>query len=262
MVGWDASPVPDDATPSENEQAQQAVQRHERRTLAGSYLDRALEELRSAGSPEDLYPDYGGRRKFTPVGGAIGQRLAKGRQREAARSAILFAMLAAEAYVNQYLQIHLTGDEFDAADRLPTFEKFILGPRLVGGSEFLGRGEEPAQTLKKLLSQRSQLVHPKLAPPGRDGPEYTPLEAAQFIVAAAESSGWLLANSDPQPPIDSTMIVVDQEREYFLDFARQVTNRLPEVTDPPAPDLVLEVWMKWVRQSQEEKKAEQDPDPQ
>lgn len=246
----------------ENEQIQQEVARHERRTLAGSYLDRALEELRAAGSPDDLYPAYGGRRKFTPIGGAIGKRLAKGRQREATRSAVLFAMLAAEAYVNQYLQIHLTGDEFEAADRLPTFEKFILGPRLVGGSEILGRGEEPAQTLKKLLSQRSQLAHPKLAPPGSDGPEYTPLEAAQFIVAAAEAAGWLLANSDPRPQIDPTMIVVDQEREYFLDFARRVTDRLPEVTDPPAPDLVLEVWMKSAKRHQEESKAKQAADPQ
>src|SRR6185312_13198911 len=97
----------------------------------------------------------------------------------------------------------------------------------------------------------------KLAPPGSDGPEYTPLKAAQFIVAAAEAAGWLLANSDPRPQIDSTMIIVDQEREYFLDFARQVTERLPEVTDPPAPDLVMAVWMKWMKQSRERKDATQ-----
>jgi hypothetical protein len=262
MEEWDASPVPDDATPTENAQIQQAVERHERRTLAGSYLVRAIRELRAAGSPDDLYPEYGGRRKLTPIGGAIGRRLAKGRQREATRSAVLFAMLAAEAYVNQYLQIHLTRDEFEAADRLPTFEKFILGPRLVGGSEILGRGEEPAQTLKKLLNQRSQLVHPKLAPPGSDGPEYTPLEAAEFIVAAGEAAGWLLANSDPRPQTDMTMIVVDQEREYFLEFARRVTDRLPEATDPSPPDLVQEIWTKWADQQQEEEKAKQADAPQ
>lgn len=254
--------MPDDSTPLENEQVKEAVERHERRTLAGSYLIRAIRELRAAGSPGDLYPEYGGHRKLPPIGGAIGKRLATGRQREATRSAVLFAMLAAEAYVNQYLQIHLTRVEFEAADRLPTFEKFILGPRLIGGSEILERGEEPAQTLKRLLSQRSQLVHPKLAPPGSDGPEYTPLEAAEFIVAAGEAAAWLLANSNPRPQIDMTMIVVDQERQYFLDFARRVTDRLPEATDPSPPDLVLEVWTKWADQHQEEEKAKQANDPQ
>jgi hypothetical protein len=157
-------------------------------------------------------------------------------------------MLAAEAYANQYLQIHLTGEEFTAADRLPTFEKFILGPRLVRGESLLDRGRQPAQTLKKLLDQRSTLVHPKLAPPDSDGPSYTPLDAAEFIVAVADAAGCLIANSDPCPDIDMTLIAVDQERKYFLNFGREATERLPEITNPPAPELVLAVWTRWAKE--------------
>lgn len=226
-----------------SESTKKEVERHERQTLAGSYLERSLAELRAAGSPDTLYPiTRVGVRVSPPMRGALGKRIAAGRRREAARSAVLFAMLAAEAYANQYLQIHLTGAEADAADRLPTFEKFIMGPQLVRGKKVLDRGGEPAQTLKKLLEQRSALVHPKLAAPGSDGPIYTPEEAAHFIVAVAEAAGWLLANSDPRPPFDLTMATVDQDREYFLEYGRKATERLPEIDDDPAPDLILSIW--------------------
>jgi hypothetical protein len=210
--------------PTGDEKEAEAVARHERKTLARSYLDRAVKELRASGSSDTLYPDYRVSGGLRPIRGAIGKRLAQNRCREATRSAVLFAMLAAEAYANQYLQTHLTGEEFKAADRMATFEKFILGPRLVRGNELLERGREPAQTLKKLLSQRSALVHPKLAPPGRDGPEYTPLEAAEFIVATAESASWLLANFHPEAKHETTVMVIAQERDFFSRLRAQ-SNR-------------------------------------
>jgi hypothetical protein len=238
----------DKRRPDDDEKAAAEVAKHERRTLAGSYFDRALSELRASGSADALYPDHGSGLRLTPSRGALGRRIAGDRRREATRSAVLFAMLAAEAYANQYLQIHLSGEEFEAADRLPTFEKFILGPRLVGGAVLLERGREPAQTLRKLLRQRTVLVHPKLAPAGSDGPEYTPLEAAQFIVAVAESAGWLIANSDPRPGFDMKAMAVDQDREFILEFARKATERLPEPTDPPAPNLIIAIWEKAIEE--------------
>ena len=93
------------------------------------------------------------------IRGALGKRIAKGRQRESIRSAVLFALLAAEAFANQYLQTHLSGKEFEAADKLPTLDKFLLGPRLVSGASLLDRGGEPAGTLKELCKQRGPLVH-------------------------------------------------------------------------------------------------------
>jgi hypothetical protein len=145
---------------------------------------------------------------------------------------VLFAMLAAEAFANQYLQGHLSGEEFKAADKLPTLDKFILGQRLVRGESLMDRGREPAQTLKRLLDQRSALVHPKLATEGRDGPVYTPEEAAKFIVAMVDAASWLLANSEPPPEkVDMGIIAVEQERDYFLEYGRKATERLPEIDD-------------------------------
>ncbi len=165
-------------------------------------------------------------------------------------------MLAAEAYANQYLQIHLSGAEFKAADRLSTFEKFILGPRLVRGQSLLERDREPAQTLKRLLDQRTNLVHPKLAPVGSDGLVYTPDEVAQFIVAVADAAGTLIANSDPRPEIDMTVLTIDQEREFFLDFGRKATEGLPGIEDPPAPDLVMAIWTRWLDERRREDEAD------
>ena len=154
-----------DRQPGKGEgRVEQEVARQERETLAGSYLTRALAELRASGSSEALYPiTRVGVRVSPGMRGKRGRRIAKNRQVEHTRSGVLFAMLAAEAFANQYLQVHLSGEEFTAADRLPTLDKFILGPRLVRGEDLLKRGREPAQTLKMLLDQRSALVHPKLA---------------------------------------------------------------------------------------------------
>ena len=228
--------------------AESESKRYERQSLAGSYLTRALQELRASGSSDRLYPGTRvGAQVSPPIRGAVGKRIAKGRQRESARSAVLFALLAAEAFANEYLQIHLSGEEFKAADRLPLFDKFLLGPRLVGGESLLDRGGEPAGTLRKLCAQRTPLVHPKLANAqgAADGPIYTPEEAAQYIVALADAAGWLMANSSPAQ-FDMTVMAVDQEREYFLEFGRKATENLPAVTDEPAPDLVLTVWDRWV----------------
>ena len=189
--------------------------------------------------------------------GKRGRRIAKGRQVEHTRSGVLFAMLAAEAFANQYLQVHLSGEEFAAADRLPTLDKFILGPRLVRGESLLERGREPAQTLKKLLGQRSALVHPKLAKPGQDGPIYTPEEVAQFNVAVVDAATWLMANSDPPPErLPMGIIAVEREREYFLEFGRMATERLPEINDDPAPDLVLTVWGRWMDEEREKQSSQ------
>ena len=254
LVGHAASldprvPEPSDAmlpflVPPENppNAAEKEVARHLRVTLAGSYLDRALKELRASGSPDTLYePRFRNSRDFHPVRGALGRRLATFRQREATRSAVLFGMLAAEAYVNQFLEIHLTGAEADAADRLPTFEKFMLGPRLAGATDLFDRGGEPAGTLKKLFNQRTPLVHPKLAPAKSQGPTYTPLEVAEFIVAVADAAITLIANSNPRPKFDLAIVAVQETPEYFLDYGRSATEVLPRPDDPPSPDLVMEI---------------------
>ena len=247
----------DKRSPKNVEQAKEEVARHQLHSLAGSYLDRAIKELQASGSSDALYqPRPSGKSNPGLVRGAIGRRLAKLRRREATRSAVLFAMLAAEAYANQYLQIHLTAAEAQGADRLPTFEKFMLGPRIVHGKDLFDRSSEPAQTLNKLLSQRSTLVHPKLAKSGSRGPEYTPLEAAEFIVAVADAAGTLILSSNPQPHLDLTMLAVNRERDDFLGYGRKVTESIPSPDDPPAPDLVMEILTRWTEEEMENSERE------
>jgi hypothetical protein len=246
---------PDQAPAETVEQAKREVARHQRDTLAGSYLQRAIKELRASGSSDALYEN---RFKGTtpPVRGGVGKRLARLRRREATRSAVLFAMLAAEAYANQYLQIHLSDAEADAADRLSTFEKIMLGPRIDRGQDLFDRSGEPAHTLKKLLQQRTPLVHPKLAKSGSSAPEYTPLEAAEFIVAVADAAGMLIANSDPRPHMDITMLAVNAEPEDFLNFGHRATDALPTPDAAPAPDLVMEILTRWTQEEMEKSENE------
>jgi hypothetical protein len=231
------------------------VERRRRQTLGGSYLGQAIDEIRSSGSPDALYRGYPHRGQLPadPMRRAmvIGATTATARRRrvESARSAILYCILAAEAYANQYLQWHLTGAEFDAADRLPTFDKFLLGPRLVRSGDALKRGAEPAQTLQKLLKLRSDLVHPKLLPArpaggaAHDPPEFedfNPYAAARYLVTTADAVGWLLARSRPEPRVDIVVAVIDLERQLFLDFGKRATDQLPQFGSEPAPDLFLE----------------------
>jgi hypothetical protein len=239
----------------EQPSATDEAERRRRVTLGGSYLGQAVDEIRSSGSPDALYRSHPPRGQLPadPTRRAIvmvaATAMARRRRVESSRSAILYCILAAEAYANQYLQWHLTGAEFNAADRLPTFDKFLLGPRLVHGGDVLKRGAEPAQTLQELLKLRSDLVHPKLLPArpaggaADDPPEFedfNPYAAARYLITTADAVSWLLASSRPEPRVDIVAAVIDQERQLFLDFAKRATHELPPFGSEPAPDLFIE----------------------
>jgi len=228
-------------------------ERQRRVTVASSYLDQAVDELRASGSSDSLFPVHmrapiTATRKVSARIQVLGESLARGRRVQRSRSSVLYSILAAEAYANQYLQWHLSREEFSAADRLPTFDKFLLGPRLVRGNALLKRGAEPAQTLRDLLALRSKLVHPKVptgenvGTPGLfDDPAefavYNPRDAARYIVAVADCASWLLANSEPAH-FDIVAAAIDGEREIFLEYGERATTAMPKHTDPPAPDLL------------------------
>lgn len=237
-------------------QAEAEVERHRRETLGSSYLVRAIEDLRASGSSDALYREYFTDRILAEPdparrGAIIGAATAEARiwRVEFARSTTLFGILAAEAYANQYLQRRLTGAEFDAADRLRTFDKYVLAPRLVRGGDPLDRAAEPAQTLQKLLKLRSSLVHPKLQPerpPGSatidppDFEDFNPAAAARYLVAVALAARWLLTDSPPGSRVDVVIAIVDQERQFFLDYGERAAGELPAFGSEPAPDLFRE----------------------
>jgi hypothetical protein len=81
------------------------------------------------------------------------ESVAVSRRFEYARSATLYAILAAEAYANQCLQWHLSRKELEAADKLPTFDKYLLGPRSVHGSSLLERAGTGADAVGSAQAQ-------------------------------------------------------------------------------------------------------------
>ena len=237
---------------TESSQAEIDQLRRQKESLGGSYLRQAAEALRATGSAEMLWPPSAlgpEMRSYhdAPDALVLGRRLAHMRRHDHARTAILFAMLAAEAYVNQFLAWHLTGRDLAGADKLPTLDKFVQGPRLAIGRQLLPRGSEPTQTLSDLLALRSRLVHPKLRqrramhkgqldPPDYD--TFNPTTAARYIIAVADAVGWLFVNADP-PTSDLAVAAVDFEREAFIDHAERADRTLPGPDDRPVQDLLI-----------------------
>ncbi len=235
----------------------EAVERLQRRTLGESDLGQAIDALRASGASDTLYrqakmpenvPDQ--QKAMVLVALTVGARV---RRVEFARSTILYCILAAEAYANQYLGWHLKAREFQAVDRWPTLDKYLLGPRLVVGHDLFKRGEEPIQSLGKLLALRTRLVHPKLRPKppllraDEDPPDFeafNPCDSARYLVAVAEAVVTLLVAGRQTPYFDPVVGVIAADRSFLLQFGEAATRELPRFgAEPAAPDLMLD----WVR---------------
>lgn len=132
-------------------------------TLSSDYLMQAVEGLDDAGNPAVLFGHY---RRFpdqaTDENAARMQVTAKRLRLKAARTAVLFASFAAEAYVNEFLRAHLDqGEDFRAIERMSTLDKYFVGTRLVYGERIFFRDREGAKELRDLFELRNRLAHPK-----------------------------------------------------------------------------------------------------
>lgn len=120
------------------------------------------------------------------------------------RSAVLFAALCTEAYANELLDELLAPSDAEALDRLPTFEKLIVTPKVAGLESSLERGREPMQTIRTLFRTRDALVHPRRGKPSAfaiysdesDEALIGPRAAGQHIIAVAT----LMEAMDPLRP--------------------------------------------------------------
>lgn len=165
-----------------------------------------------------------------------------------ARTAILFAALASEGFANEFLGEHLAPADVKAVDRLPTVEKYILGPRIVFGDRLFNRGHEPIQSIQELFGLRDKLVHAKPREvPERgsvfddpaDFAEYNPARAAKYIVAVADAA-LLLASRSSEPLKNLTVVAVTQGRELIKRYGKNATDQLPQLDGPVAEDLVIQ----------------------
>jgi hypothetical protein len=242
-------------TTPERDSADNEAQRFSKETLGGSYLSQAINELRSSGSPDTLYLGFVSEFRLpNPVLDVFARDQARRRRVGFARSAILYCILAAEAYVNGYLEAGLSNEEFRVVDRLPTFDKYMLGPRLLRGDDVFKRGEQPAQVLRELLDLRTRIVHPKpfRAPASglNDDPAdfavFNPFAAARYLVAVADAASRLLVVPNSRArTVGAEVGSLVLEREYFLEYGKRATDELPPLRGKPAPDLLLEAIMRW-----------------
>jgi hypothetical protein len=217
-----------------------------RRSLAGDYIEQALTALHASGDPGSLWPHWARDRAAEDPDAELGfgwinAELARRRH---SRTAILFAALSAEAYINEFLARHLVGRDLAAVDRLPTVDKYVVGTRLVLGEVVFDRAHEPAQTIAMLFKVRDKLVHPK---PGF-GPHLNPLDAVQeretmftpdaagryiaFVAAATTVLGRQRGSK-----LDMTADVIWFGRNVIFEYAARATRALPRATAEPEPSL-------------------------
>lgn len=175
--------------------AKPARTRLPRSSQSGAYFEQSADALTQAGSPNSLWVDAPEYYNGSLLEGAQRRMTASNRRIGFLRSSVLFSALAAEAYANEFLAETLTTKDADAADRLATPDKLLLGPNLAGLLSPLERGCEPFQSIAQLFSVRNQLVHPR-----RDGPSawvmditddderhFGPVSAGKFFVAVAKT---------------------------------------------------------------------------
>jgi hypothetical protein len=166
------------------------------RTLASSHLLTALNALDDACNPEAvlsprrIWPLH---RDDPPEAFAT---LADITQREFCCTSALFTAFAAEAYVNDFLDVHLRHTVSDARfakiDRWSTRHKYLDGVKRAYGRLFW-EGDEVMPAIEELFDLRNRLAHarPGVGPAmaGTRDPdwrrEYPPSRVARWLVAVA-----------------------------------------------------------------------------
>jgi hypothetical protein len=184
-----------------------------------------------------------------------------------ARTAILFAALASEGFANEFLSEHLSAADLKAVDRLPTVEKYVLGPRLAFGDSLFERGHEPIQSIQLLFGLRDKLVHarPREVPERgsvfddpADFAEYNPAKAAQYIVAVADAAMSLSSRSD-EPLKNWTVVAIIQGRDLVTRYGRTATDKLPRLGGPIQEDLVVQAIQSATGRSRDYKTPSAEP---
>lgn len=163
-------------------------------TLAPSHLAQALDALDDAGSPEAVLNP----RRTWPLEPsdppAAKRTLAGITQRGFCCTATLFAAFAAEAFVNDFLAVHLkphlTEKRFARIDRWSTTRKYTEAVEIAYGPLFRD-GNEVMPALRQLFEGRNGLAHGR---PGVDPPmAYMPDPSWRQLYPLPKVAEWLVA---------------------------------------------------------------------
>lgn len=216
------------------------VERPERHAgLSGEYLLQALDGLHDAGDPAHLFGYW---RRFPPSDPRKVEkdmRTAALRARiRAARTAVLFAALAAESYVNEFLSVHGALPNWDRAS---THRKFLKGTHEAYGSPLFFADREAYPVIVDLFKVRDRLVHPKpgfgmSGLPGQPDTAFEQLFAlpkvAEYIVMVGGSADLLMPRAYGFESIDVAGTVIWRGRSVIREYAQR-NAKLP-AWDAPA----------------------------
>ncbi len=234
-------------------------------STAGSYLLHALDEFRNAGSADALYRElphwYKTDSLLTPI-----ERDADARQRRLRhlRATTLFAALSAEGYANEFLASRLSGRELEAADRLPTLDKFVLGPKLAGLRPSISYDCEPGQSLRSLFKARNALVHPPTrrgAFPdlfeAEDNRPYEPLATSRWMIQVAHAQVLLYPLRGDQSLVYPAKRIWEQ-RAVLEDHAKAIgagIMDIPKMGAEPIRDLMAQMIDRAGREKRRERES-------
>lgn len=210
--------------------------RHDLPMAAAGYLQAAAEALTACGSAPALYSKFLGvaRDYREEVERYVRQREGPRMQMHFARNCILFSAFAAEAYVNGFLSERLSGSDFDAVDRLPTIDKYVVGVAYAEGTTVFRRNANPGQALKVLFELRNALVHPK---PGKqiDLAKVSPYGAAKYLVSVAQAARELSVRGGE---FDLISLLLETNAAKLVSWGRKWNSQIPAVDAPEPPDLL------------------------
>jgi hypothetical protein len=218
-------------------------------TLASSHLAQSLDALDDACSAEAVLTP----RRTWPLkqsDSASARRTLSGiTQRNYCLTATLFAAFAAEAFVNNFLEVHdlrskVSASQYKRIDWGSTYMKYVTGVKLAYDALFED-GDEVMPAIAELFEVRHKLVHPRpgIGPPVAYMPDpswrsmYPPTKVAEWLVAVAGAAELMEVRCYGFDYNSIPAALIWHARQIVQDIAAQ-TEPLPNPTGPPRASMI------------------------
>jgi hypothetical protein len=197
--------------------------------VSDEYLLQALEGLQNAGDPAYMFAYWRWCSPKAPLSWRHAKMLAEARQARirAARTSVLFAALAAESYVNEFLSAHGALQQWD---REPTHRKYLKATTAACGSQLFFADLEPYPAIVDLFKLRDRLVHPKpglglAGAPGESDAEFMRVFAmrrlAEYIVMVGYGAELLMRMTYTFDIVEMTGTVAWRGQRAILRYAKR-----------------------------------------
>lgn len=213
-------------------------------TLSATYLSEAIEAFGLTNDPPTLYSYLHGQRDLDQTGRALAQIEANRVRVKCSMRAVLFAALAAESHINEFLGARFSRQDREALDRLPTVSKYVLGFRIGSTKDPFKRDRWPVPVLKDLFKLRDRLVHPKpgfgpepvLGPLGPFEEKLASRQVADYLVAVACAGFVVIKETYGPDHLDLWTDLIWFGRDVIDEFVSEA-GELPPLDGPPSISL-------------------------